>query len=148
MPEQLTKHPDVTLQVLRSAGAKCAAGAPQEILTSCPAARFCKLPGGEICVYGLADAPRMTQITAGDWQSVLQAVGASGAAAPGTSSTPGTAAPAPATASSASTPASAASTAQPGGVPAAPLHPSLAAASALGIMLIGVAIGWKLRRPP
>ena len=59
MPEQLTKHPDVTLQVLRSAGAQCGNGAPQEILQACPAARFCKLPGGEICVYGLTDAPRI-----------------------------------------------------------------------------------------
>ena len=27
MPEQLTRHPEVTLQVLRSAGAKCGEGA-------------------------------------------------------------------------------------------------------------------------
>ena len=26
MPEQLTKHPEVTLQVLRSAGARCGEG--------------------------------------------------------------------------------------------------------------------------
>jgi hypothetical protein len=68
MPEQLTKHPEVTLQVLKSAGAQCGAVAKPEILTACPAERFCKLPGGEICVYGLADATRMTQITAADWQ--------------------------------------------------------------------------------
>ena len=74
MPEQLTKHPEVTLQVLRSAGAKCAEGAPQEILASCPPARFCKVPGGEICIYGLADAPKMTQITVADWKSVVSAV--------------------------------------------------------------------------
>jgi hypothetical protein len=43
MPEQLTKHPEVTLKVLRSAGAKCAEGAKQEILTQCPAERFCRL---------------------------------------------------------------------------------------------------------
>lgn len=67
MPEQLTKHPDVTVQVLRSAGAKCGEGAAQEILTQCPAERFCKLPGGEICVFGLPDSARMTQLTAGDW---------------------------------------------------------------------------------
>ena len=70
MPEQLTKHPEVTLKVLRSAGAQCAEGLPQEILTSCPPARFCKLPGGEICVYGLADAKQMTQLTSADWQSL------------------------------------------------------------------------------
>jgi uncharacterized protein YneF (UPF0154 family) len=74
MPEQLTKHPEVTLQVLKSAGAQCGQGAPQTILTRCPAERFCKLPGGEVCVYGLADAPRMTQITAVDWQGVQRAV--------------------------------------------------------------------------
>lgn len=71
MPEQLTKHPEVTLQVLRSAGAKCAEGAPQDILTSCPTERFCKLPGGEICVFGLGDASKMTQITAAEWRALL-----------------------------------------------------------------------------
>jgi hypothetical protein len=74
MPEQLTKHPEVTLQVLRSAGAQCGEGAPQAILTQCPPARFCKLPGGEVCVYGLAEAPRMTQLSTTDWQAVQQAV--------------------------------------------------------------------------
>jgi hypothetical protein len=70
MPEQLTKHPEVTLQVLRSSGAKCSEGAAQEILTQCPAERFCKLPGGEICVFGLADASRMTQITTAEWRAL------------------------------------------------------------------------------
>jgi hypothetical protein len=74
MPEQLTKHPEVTLQVLRSTGAKCAEGEPQEILTSCPPTRFCKMPGGEVCIYGLAEAPKMTQITVADWESVVSAV--------------------------------------------------------------------------
>ena len=76
MPEQLTKHPDVTLQVLRSAGAQCGSGAEQSILQDCPAERFCKLPGGELCVYGLADASRMTQLSPSDWQSLTQAAGA------------------------------------------------------------------------
>ena len=71
MPEQLTKHPEVTLDVLRSAGAVCGERAtPQAILTTCPADRFCKLPGGEICVYGLRDAPLMSQITKADWQGL------------------------------------------------------------------------------
>jgi hypothetical protein len=70
MPEQLTKHPEVTLQVLRSAGARCGEGAPQEILTRCPAERFCKLPGGEVCVYGLPQASQMTQISAADWTAL------------------------------------------------------------------------------
>src|SRR4051812_4243724 len=81
MPEQLTKHPEVTLQVLRSAGVQCGVGAPQDILATCPVERFCKLPGGEICVYGLDDAPRMTQIGGGDWRALLP--GASSVAAPG-----------------------------------------------------------------
>jgi len=71
MPEQLTKHPAVTLQVLRSAGAQCAEGAPQETLTTCPSERFCKLPGGEICVFGLSDASKMTQITSIEWRALL-----------------------------------------------------------------------------
>ena len=61
MPEQLTKHPEVTLQVLRSAGAKCGEGASPDILTKCPAERLCKLPGGEICIFGVAEAQRMTR---------------------------------------------------------------------------------------
>jgi hypothetical protein len=117
VPEQLTKHPDVTLQVLRSGGAQCGAGAAQEILTACPAARFCKLPGGELCVYGLNEAPRMTQISAGEWQAVLRSV-----------SSPG--------------PPSSASSAVSGGV----MSPGLASLSGLGLVLIGVAIGWVLRR--
>jgi hypothetical protein len=73
MPEQLTKHPEVTLQVLRSSGAKCAQGEAQDILAQCPAERFCKLPGGEICVFGLSDASRMTQITATEWSALVPA---------------------------------------------------------------------------
>lgn len=74
MPEQLTKHPEVTLQVLRSAGAKCGEGAKQEILTQCPAARFCKLPGGELCVFGLSDASKMTQVSPAEWKALLQSL--------------------------------------------------------------------------
>jgi hypothetical protein len=74
MPEQLTKYPEVTLQVLRSSGAKCAEGAKQEILTQCPAQRFCKLPGGELCVFGLSDASKMTQITATEWRALVQSL--------------------------------------------------------------------------
>ena len=119
MPEQLTKHPDVTLQVLRSAGAKCGVQAPQEILKACPAERFCKLPGGELCVYGLNEATRMTQIDASEWQAVLRTVSQ--------------AAPPPAG------PASAAGSA---------ISPGIALFSGLGLVLIGVAIGWMLRRLP
>jgi len=75
MPEQLTKHPEVTLQVLRSAGARCGADAvaAPAILAQCPPERFCRLPGGELCVYGLADAPRMTQLDAADWRTLQAA---------------------------------------------------------------------------
>ena len=75
MPEQLTKHPQVTLEVLSSAGAQCGKGARQEILKACPAERFCKLPGGELCVYGLADAGAMTQLNRSDWSTVMSSVG-------------------------------------------------------------------------
>jgi len=73
MPEQLTRHPEITLKVLKSAGAKCGEGAEQRILKACPADRFCRLPRGEICVYGLEDAPRMTQIKPADWESIAAA---------------------------------------------------------------------------
>src|SRR2546426_255935 len=125
MPEQLTKHPDVTLQVLRSGGAKCGVGEGQEILTRCPAERFCKLPGGEVCVYGLPDAPRMTQLSTADWQALAAAT------VPASSPTP-----------AASVPASAAST---HAVPATDASsPSLA--WGLVMLLIGVTIGRVWRR--
>ena len=63
MPEQITKHPDVTIQVLKSAGAKCGPGVDKQILKKCPADRFCALPGGEMCIYGTDQIAQMTQIT-------------------------------------------------------------------------------------
>ncbi|HEV7619890.1 MAG TPA: hypothetical protein VGO51_17480 [Burkholderiaceae bacterium] len=62
MPEQISKYPDVTLKVLKDLGAVCGEGAPQEILTQCPAKRFCSLPTGELCIYGIDEIPQMTQI--------------------------------------------------------------------------------------
>jgi len=62
MPEVLTKHPKVVLGVLESGGARCGDGLPQEILTACPPEAFCALPGGEVCVYGIAEVGAMTQI--------------------------------------------------------------------------------------
>jgi hypothetical protein len=62
MPEMITKYPDVTLQVLRSAGARCGEGAPQQILKACSRERFCALPGGEVCVFGLDEVGKMTQV--------------------------------------------------------------------------------------
>jgi hypothetical protein len=49
MPEQITKYPDVTLKVLKEAGAACGQGAPQKIL--------------KMCIYGMNEIPKMTQIT-------------------------------------------------------------------------------------
>lgn len=62
MPEQITKYPDVTLKVLKGAGARCGEGVEQKILTRCPKERFCSLPTGEICVYGISEVSEMTQI--------------------------------------------------------------------------------------
>lgn len=62
MPEQITKYPDVTIKVLKEAGARCGEGLEQKILKQCPADRFCALPTGELCVYGIVDIHRMTQI--------------------------------------------------------------------------------------
>lgn len=63
MPEQISKYPEVTISVLEGVGAQCGVGAEQRILTKCPADRFCALPAGEICVYGITEIPQMTQIT-------------------------------------------------------------------------------------
>jgi hypothetical protein len=63
MPEILTRHPEVVIQVLRGYGAKCGEGAPQQILKTCPKERFCTAPAGELCVYGLDQVHLMTQIT-------------------------------------------------------------------------------------
>jgi hypothetical protein len=74
MPEQLTRHPEITLRVLESAGAECGQGAPQKILKQCPAERFCRLPRGEMCIFGLEDAPQMTQISMTEWRTLLPEV--------------------------------------------------------------------------
>lgn len=63
MPEQITKYPEVTLKVLKGAGAVCGEGIEQKILKDCPRDRFCSLPTGEICVYGISEIPKMTQIS-------------------------------------------------------------------------------------
>jgi hypothetical protein len=71
MPEQISKYPEVTLQVLRESGAICGQGAPQNILKQCPRDRFCSLRSGEICVYGINEIPKMTQITAQELAKVV-----------------------------------------------------------------------------
>jgi hypothetical protein len=63
MPEQISKYPEVTIKVLKGAGARCGEGVTQKILTKCPPRNFCDLPTGEICVYGIDEIPHMTQIT-------------------------------------------------------------------------------------
>jgi hypothetical protein len=63
MPEQITKYPEVTMKVLKGAGARCGEGFQQRILTKCPPKSFCALPTGEMCIYGIDEIPQMTQIT-------------------------------------------------------------------------------------
>lgn len=71
MPEQITKYPDVTLKVLKDAGARCAEGVKQEVLKKCPPENFCKLPTGELCIYGIEEIPNMTQITVADLAPIV-----------------------------------------------------------------------------
>jgi hypothetical protein len=71
MPEQISKYPDATLQVLTENGAVCGQGAPQKILKQCPRDRFCSLRSGEICVYGINEIPKMTQITSQELAKVV-----------------------------------------------------------------------------
>jgi hypothetical protein len=82
VPELLTKHPEVTITVLESAGARCGGEQPRAILKDCPAERFCKLPGGEVCLYGVDEVGAMTQITRGELATQVcpeqKASGASG----------------------------------------------------------------------
>ncbi|HEX3035029.1 MAG TPA: hypothetical protein VHT73_07820 [Thermodesulfobacteriota bacterium] len=63
MPEIISKYPDTVLKVLSGAGARCGEGVEQNILKECPPERFCSLPTGEICVYGIDEIPEMTQVT-------------------------------------------------------------------------------------
>jgi hypothetical protein len=63
MPEIISKYPDIVLQILKEAGIQCGTGAKQQILVNCHAEKFCSLPTGELCVYGLNDIPKMTQIS-------------------------------------------------------------------------------------
>lgn len=71
MPEQITKYPEVTLQILKEAGARCGEGVKQKILTECPPQQFCALPTGEICVYGIEQIPEMTQLSTGELARVV-----------------------------------------------------------------------------
>lgn len=71
MPEQISKYPEVTIQVLKGVGARCGEGAEQKILMQCPRERFCALPSGEVCIYGIEEIPRMTQITRKDLADIV-----------------------------------------------------------------------------
>jgi hypothetical protein len=73
MPEIITKYPDIVLQILRESGVECGTGVAQRILTACPPERFCSLPTGEICVYGLNEIPEMTQVSAAE---IIQSISA------------------------------------------------------------------------
>ncbi|MGH8659273.1 MAG: hypothetical protein ACREV4_12580 [Gammaproteobacteria bacterium] len=71
MPEQISKYPEVTMEVLKGAGARCSEGAEQKILTQCPRERFCALSTGEVCIYGIEEIPQMTQITTKDLAGIV-----------------------------------------------------------------------------
>lgn len=66
MPELLTKHPDIVLQILKTQGAQCGPGTKAKILTRCPAEKFCTLQGGELCIYGPGEMSLMTQLSCGE----------------------------------------------------------------------------------
>lgn len=71
MPEQITKYPEITLQILKEAGARCGEGVEQKILTKCPPEQFCALPTGELCVYGIEQIPQLTQVSAAELARVV-----------------------------------------------------------------------------
>ena len=55
----------------RESGAVCGQGPQQKILKQCPRDRFCSLRTGEICVFGISDIPKMTQITSEELAQVV-----------------------------------------------------------------------------
>src|SRR6187397_1718746 len=61
MPEVITKYPEQALKILKEAHIACGVGKPQQILVHCPKDRFCSLPTGEICVYGIGEIQSTTQ---------------------------------------------------------------------------------------
>ena len=63
MPELLTKHPEVAIQVLEGGGARCGPGQEQKILKQCRPERFCSTSSGELCVFGLDEVAKMTQVS-------------------------------------------------------------------------------------
>jgi hypothetical protein len=88
MPEQITKYPDVTIQVLREGGARCGPGVEKQILTQCPSEQFCAFPSGEVCIYGIAQIPQMTQVKPQELARVVCPPGQRSEANPGTTAWP------------------------------------------------------------
>lgn len=73
MPEILTKHPTIVREVLESSpGVRCGRGLSPQILTTCPPKRFCRLPGGELCIYDLETMDQMIQINWNNLKSKLE----------------------------------------------------------------------------
>ena len=71
MPEIISKYPEIVLKVLEGAGARCGPEFQPRILTKCPPERFCSLPTGEICIYGIDEILQMTQISR---QEIIQTI--------------------------------------------------------------------------
>jgi hypothetical protein len=82
MPEQISKYPDVTIEVLQGAGARCGPDVPKRILTKCPSERFCAFDSGEICVFGIDQIPQATQITTQELARVVCSHGPSSETGP------------------------------------------------------------------
>lgn len=62
MPEIVTKHPEIVFKILKEAHIKCGTGENPTILKTCSSDKFCSLPTGELCIYGIKDVSQMTQI--------------------------------------------------------------------------------------
>ncbi|MDX1631574.1 MAG: hypothetical protein R3234_06925 [Thermoanaerobaculia bacterium] len=59
MPELITEHPGVLRHKLEAAGAECGEEAEPRVLVDCPPERFCSLPEGEVCIYGIEEISDM-----------------------------------------------------------------------------------------
>ena len=70
MPDIITKHPDVVINILKNANIVCGENIKPSMLTSCPKDSFCTLPKGELCIYDVKDALHTSQITQLDLLSI------------------------------------------------------------------------------
>lgn len=68
MPEIITQYPETVIEILQNTpNVRCGPSAgPPQILKRCPPTQFCRLPQGEICVYGLNQIDLMTQLNRQD----------------------------------------------------------------------------------